>query len=157
MAALRNHLIANEINDAQRIVHTLKGLTATLGFQELYQHAQLLELAIKTPASNAEIMAAINAVEALLTPALAAIENHLNEDIAASAKPELNLQKTRHVLMQLEELLAKDDTLVNTLWREYASLIQASLGDVAVQLGKEIERFEYENALNTLRSIDLPD
>jgi hypothetical protein len=102
-------------------------------------------------------MAAINAVEALLTPALAAIENHLNEDIPAAAKPELNLQKIRLVLMQLEELLAKDDTLVNTLWREYAPLIQASLGDAAVKLGKEIERFEYETALNTLRSIDLPD
>lgn len=157
MAALRNHFMAGEITEAKRLAHTLKGLAATLGLPALRQSAQQLESAIITPAADTDILTAIDAVEALLAPVLSAIDKiSLNVTPPAVTADELNWQKTRLLLKQIEELLAKDDTLVNSLWRETGPIIQSMLGSVAVQLGKEIENFEYDSALITLRSIVLP-
>jgi len=155
IAALRQHIAAGESVEAQRLVHTLKGLSATLGLTTLHHQALALELAIKTTVNDADnIIAAVNAVEELMTPVLASI-NQLFSKPAEATISVLNLQEIGALLGQLEELLIKDDTLANKLWQESAPRIQATLGSVAKQLGNEIESFEYEKALNTLRSIDL--
>jgi len=155
IAALRQHIATGESVEAQRLVHTLKGLSATLGLTTLHHQALALELAIKTTANDADnIIAAVNAVEELMTPVLASI-NQLFSKPAEATISVLNLQEIGALLGQLEELLIKDNTLANKLWQESAPRIQATLGSVAKQLGNEIESFEYEKALNTLRSIDL--
>jgi len=56
------------------------------------------------------------------------------------------------VLGQLESHLAEDDTRAEALWCEQRSLIAAALGPHAAQLGREIERFDYDEALATLRA-----
>lgn len=155
IAALRNHIAAGENIEAQRLVHTLKGLSATLGLTTLHHKALALELAIKTPANDADtIIAAVDAVAELITPVLLSINQQLSKP-TETTNSVLSLQEIGMLLGQLEELLTQDDTLANKLWQESAPRIQATLGNVAKRLGNEIENFEYEKALNTLRSIDL--
>ncbi|MDP3332963.1 MAG: Hpt domain-containing protein, partial [Methylococcaceae bacterium] len=155
ITALRNHIAAGENVEAQRLVHTLKGLSATLGLTTLHHKALALELAIKTPANDADtIIAAVDAVAELMTPVLLSINQQLSKPIETTNSV-LSLQEIGMLLGQLEKLLTQDDTLANKLWQESAPRIQATLGNVAKRLGNEIENFEYEKALNTLRSIDL--
>jgi signal transduction histidine kinase/DNA-binding response OmpR family regulator len=59
--------------------------------------------------------------------------------------------RAREVLARLEALLAEDDAQVYGVWLESAGLIEAALGPAAGQLRDEIDRFEYDKALLTLR------
>ncbi len=59
--------------------------------------------------------------------------------------------RTQHILMQLEALLAEDDTRACDLWYESAALIEAHLGAVAKRIGNEIDHFDFPKALKTLR------
>ena len=66
-----------------------------------------------------------------------------------SAAPDWD--QVRPVLGELETLLAQDDTQAAAIWFAHAPLITAALGPLAAQLGREIERFDYDEALATLR------
>ncbi|MDD5114474.1 MAG: PAS domain S-box protein, partial [Methylobacter sp.] len=131
ITALRKHLAAGELIEAQRLVHTLKGLAATLGLTPIHHKAAALEQAIKTPANDAGALTAIDALEELMTPALAAIDQLITPPVIEATKSAASLQKIGELLSQLEELLTKDDTLANKLWQESAPLIEATLGSVA--------------------------
>jgi chemotaxis protein histidine kinase CheA len=147
------HLEAGEITDAQRLVHTLKGAAATLGAMELSQCAVDLELALREQGSQKDIEARIVAVEALLIPLLADIQRMADAGMPAVSLPaEIDSARVEAVLEQLEALLAVDDTQAGRIWSESAPLINAALGSAAASLGKEIERFEYDKALQTLLS-----
>jgi HPt (histidine-containing phosphotransfer) domain-containing protein len=74
MATLRKLFASGETTNAQRLVHTLKGATATLGATALSQGALDIELALRKPASPEEVEARIASVEALLTALLADIQ-----------------------------------------------------------------------------------
>ncbi|WP_236848721.1 CHASE domain-containing protein [Candidatus Thiodictyon syntrophicum] len=70
---------------------------------------------------------------------------------AAEAAAPLDWGRALAVLSQLESHLAEDDTRAAALWFEQRPLIAAALGPQAAQLAREIERFDYDEALATLR------
>jgi len=59
--------------------------------------------------------------------------------------------RVREVLGRLESFLAEDDTRAAALWFEHGPLMMAVLGADAARLAREIERFDYDEALKTLR------
>jgi CheY-like chemotaxis protein len=128
IGALRAALASGAFLDARRLAHTLKGVAAALGAEELRGRAMELERGIEARASPEALDALLEALDAVLTPLLVA-------------------------LARLEALLAEDDTRANAAWLESASLIEAVLGPVAAQIKREIERFDYRRALLILRSI----
>jgi PAS domain S-box-containing protein len=158
VAMLRTHLAGGKMADAQRLSHTLKGVAATLGAMALSENAQNLEQAIREAASAEDIEARVAAVEASLTPLLADIQQIADARKPAVLPPvEMDSERTREVLAKLEALLAEDDTRASQLWIELAPLIRAALGpSAAASLEKEIERFEYDKALQTLRKAITP-
>ncbi len=64
----------------------------------------------------------------------------------------VNRARAREVLARLEALLAEDNTQAYGVWLESAGLLEAALGSAASQLRDEIDRFEYDKALLTLRA-----
>ena len=64
----------------------------------------------------------------------------------------VNRARAREVLARLEVLLAEDNTQTYGVWLESAGLLEAALGSAASQLRDEIDRFEYDKALLTLRA-----
>ncbi|MDG4596956.1 MAG: PhnD/SsuA/transferrin family substrate-binding protein [Candidatus Contendobacter sp.] len=150
-ATLRAHLAAGRRSDARRLAHTLKGVAATLGAEAVCRSALALKRALSSDADDAELEAGISAVDAVLTPLLAAIRR-----LELAAPPLLHeavdAVRTRHMLVQLEALLMVDDTQVGQVWRECAPLVMAALGPAAIQIGSAIEHFEYDTALQVLRA-----
>jgi len=67
-AKLSAHLASGEMAGAQRLLHTLKGSSATLGAMALSQCAQDLELALQEQTSQENIKARIGAIDTSLAP-----------------------------------------------------------------------------------------
>ena len=57
------------------------------------------------------------------------------------------------VLRRLEPLLAADNTSANDLFEQTGSLLISALGAKARQLGRQIQDFDYADALQTLHSL----
>jgi len=150
---LRQHLAAGETTDAQRVAHTLKGVAATLGCKALNQRALELEQSLRQDATPAELEGLTNALEAELTPLIAALGTiDLAGDRAESlATTNVDSVEIAVALGQLEALLVEYDTRANEVWRESHTLLASLLGPVAISFGKAIEHYEYEQALQILR------
>jgi HPt (histidine-containing phosphotransfer) domain-containing protein len=67
VSLLRGHMGQNRIEEAIRLIHTLKGVSATLGFTLLHEHALALEQALKHgDPSEAQIAALASSLYAAL-------------------------------------------------------------------------------------------
>jgi two-component system sensor histidine kinase/response regulator len=153
MATLRAHWATGEIAEARRLAHTLKGVAATLGAEALRRRALELERVLRESAPAVAIEAGIGAVEAVLTPLLAAIREFSGAE-TARAPVAVDEARARDVLAQLESLLAADDTRVNQVWLESAPLLEVVLGPLAAPIKRAIDYFDYSNALRLLRDSD---
>lgn len=77
--------------------------------------------------------------EPLLTPA--------STIHSPSATPDIDSPQVREVLQQLINLLAEDDILTLTLWREKNALLRPALGQSAIRLEGELNNYNFEAAL----------
>lgn len=163
-AGLRRLLAAGDAPAAQRIAHTLKGSAGTLGAEALRQRALALELALREGAGDARLETLIAALETEIAPLVGAICRSggagpgPDEGLAAAVSPASSFAPEGRapgpvgdLLVQLESLLAQDDTRARELWLASAPAIRGALGPAAARLGQEIEGFDYVQALDTLR------
>ncbi len=152
---LRGYLTAGDTAQVRHLAHTLKGLALTLGARELHQRALALEQALRDAASDPDVAACIGLVDQALGPLLAAIAGieGTASSPAVPPPPMWKRAKTDEILMRLEALLADDDTQARNLWRSAEALLQPVLGPAAARLGEEIEAFEFDQALATLRRV----
>ena len=152
---LRTALIAGNSWEAQRVAHTLKSVAATLGAKALSRCARELEREIKAGVAWPALESTLDAIEAILTPLLTAVRRVRDSRIRAAPTPALaavDRLKAGEVLTRLEALLAEDGTQARTVWLESTVLIEAAPGSTARQLQDQINRFEFDKALLTLRA-----
>ena len=158
IAQLRQQIAGNQRQEAERCAHSLKGVAAMLGAEAVRQAALRLEQALRQLESDAEITGLIDALEATLQPLLTGIRQALPEqNLSGSAEPALTelspdqAQRLSATLAELERLLAEDNARAGMVFREAQPLLRAALGETATVLGHQINSFEYEQALHTLR------
>lgn len=153
MNKLRVHLAEEQNNDAQRVIHTLKGTAGTLGLMQLQAVARILEKNLHEHKGKAEEvqqhMRAISVEQTKLREALARIIPQTASEQTVKADP----RKARKILMRLEPLLATDDTAANALLIESWGLLHSTFGSVLEPLEQQIEGFDYPAALITLKSL----
>ncbi|MBK1643715.1 hypothetical protein CKO25_03370 [Thiocapsa imhoffii] len=151
VSVLRRRLAAGELNEVERLARTLKRLSTTLGATALGARAGELVERVETGASTSDLEAGMTALDAVLTPLLQGIRLALSAE--ASAPPDLDWSQAPIVLAQLETLLAEDNTRAKDLVFESAPLIEAILGTHAARFRSQVENFDFEQALNTLRLV----
>jgi HPt (histidine-containing phosphotransfer) domain-containing protein len=151
-------LADGEVDEAKRLIHTLKGTAGTLGLVQLQEDAQALETYLRYAEGKAidykEVNLLMNAIDAEQKNLHEAL-NHIAGMRASEQEVEADSVKAREIVTQLDVLLVADDTAVNTLFLEYESLLHQSYGEVIDQLGQQIEAFDYPLALKTLQSISI--
>jgi two-component system sensor histidine kinase/response regulator len=149
-AVLRRRLAAGERDEIERLAGTLKRLSITLGASALGAAAERLEALARTGASVADLEAGIADLDAVLNPLLDGIRS-LSTPPCISPDP--NQSATPVVLARLQALLAEDDTRAADLVLVSAPLIDAALGIHAARFRTQVENFEFQEALATLRHV----
>ena len=151
MTLLRETYAEGNFTDARRLAHTLKGVSATLGATSVQTLAAELETAIQENRTIQEIerltMRLDREYMRLATALLAALPEEEVEALAA----EVDWTQVREVLVELETLLTHNNAQSNTLFQKSASLLRAAFGHTVDGLEQQIDHFDYENALATLR------
>ncbi|MDP2178952.1 PAS domain S-box protein [Methylicorpusculum sp.] len=80
VALMRGHLAAGEMEEANRLSHTLKGVAATLGLEVIHSQAAALDLAMHQGQSLDIILAGLAEVDQVLSPFLQSVTPVINQD-----------------------------------------------------------------------------
>jgi len=153
MLRLRECLDGGDEETAERIAHTLKGVSASLGAKRLADVADALERCLRTHASKLARRASIAQAEELLD-ALVAELRHIPELVPEQddIQPLTDGERASalSLLQTIDEWLADDDSRAAELWESHARVLKAVVpqGD---QVDAAIRGFDFELALQLLR------
>jgi signal transduction histidine kinase/DNA-binding response OmpR family regulator len=150
---LRQYWRQGRSEEATRLLHSLKGVSATLGVAPVQALAAEAEAAFRKAPADAGIEAKIQALEAVWERQATAIRQALSANNAAPTVAAANQAQVRAALQRLELLLKEDDMLANETLRASAPLLRTALQGQFDQLERLVEAFEYEAALRELRAI----
>ena len=151
---MQQALEAQDLASAERIAHTLKGVSASLGATDLPEQAELLEMLLRTGVQGEELKHAIaqtlQALERLIA-GLKATPGLLLTQSAADASTLSAAQRSsaEQLLTSIQTLLAEDDAEAAALWESHAALLRAVVPQAA-QVEAAIAGFDYEAALKIL-------
>ncbi len=112
IAMVRGHLAQGDRSVAQRVAHTLKGLSSTLGAQTLHRDALALELAVRQSLDDATVSARVDALEISLTPLIRAIllmQPDTGASAPTTAAPPRDTHQLRAVATRLRDMLVVDE------------------------------------------------
>ncbi len=155
---IRRSLEAGDMETAQRLAHTAKGVSGNIGATELQELSARVEKCIKEGMPRAEI-------EAALLPygeAHAALVDRLRTDLgvpaateAEAAKPEavpVNREEGKGACRRLHELLANDDSEAVDYLDENGELLRNHLGISQFRaVEKAAKDYDFEKALTLLK------
>jgi two-component system sensor histidine kinase/response regulator len=152
--SIRKALANADAGAAERLAHTLKGLSASLGAEPLSLCAADIELAVQAgqPASELEglLEPATTQMKELIanlraTPGLIAGPRPAS---AADLTP-TQQREVQAVLQTLRQLLEQDDPEVQSLWENHARALHRVLPR-AQELERAIQDFDFEEALKLM-------
>lgn len=140
--------------EAQRITHTLKGTAGTLGVSRVWELATQLDEALRGSNVPDVCTELAQQCDEALTRVAAAIrslpeETDRADDNARTVEPE----RLNEVFSELEKLLTEDNTRAGGLARKSAALLRSRLGSGYANFARQIDTFQYEDALRTLREL----
>ncbi|WP_139332605.1 response regulator [Aquipseudomonas alcaligenes] len=160
IARVRQALLAGERGEAERLVHSLKGLAGNVGARELAQRAGDLESMLRHKREGFEFETLLARVEQDLRRLVDSIRAGLRSADAEPAGPrqqpagEMDSATLAACLDRLETLLRKDDgESMQVLEPVLPSLEALGCGHEASILAELIGRYAYEEALDGLASL----
>ncbi|HCI15089.1 MAG TPA: hybrid sensor histidine kinase/response regulator [Gallionellaceae bacterium] len=138
--------------EAERLAHTLKGLAGTLGINNVPLPAGELEAACKNRQAEAAAVA-LRALTPLLTPLLAALQQHFAGEASAASASSPDLAETSQsdqlpdCLPQLRKLLGEGDSDAIELWEKHHKEFARVMSPQQVQrIGTALQNFEFDAA-----------
>ena len=150
IALLRQLISQEDLSDAGRLAHKLKGSSAMLGATDLQTIAARLEAAIADESDTATITHLTNALAISLLHLTTEIRAALPDETATPDWMEVDWTLVRQVVMELEALLADDNTAANQLIGDHPALLKSAFGPLGVEVEHQITHFLYPQAMQTL-------
>ena len=136
---------------AERIVHTLRGVTASIGAKALPTHALVLEQALRARAPAALLQALVDAVQTPLHLLLAQLQAALPPE-PATAQHMPGLADQALALAGLHALLRDDDAVAVSFLHEHAPALRDALGHRFDALHAAVESFDFGHALAVMEN-----
>ncbi|MEQ1528420.1 MAG: PAS domain S-box protein [Methylococcales bacterium] len=148
-------LADGKTQEAQRLTHNLKGVTANISAYQLTDLISRLDKALRqnialadcirlTQQCDSELQQLIAAIKAL--PMEVAVIKYLEHDSDSEQANEL--------IRELKTLLAEHNARASRLARDCADLLRAKLRHHYADFAQQIDLFDYESALKTLQEIN---
>jgi CheY-like chemotaxis protein len=134
------------------VTPSLKGLAGTLGAVRLEQAALEAEKLVRRIGPDNEIEHRLNTMITELTGLLLALDTVFHQKNDSRLIADVDRSKIADILNQLETFLSANDAAANDLFEQSRFMLTASLGRTAEKLGRQIDDFDYADALNTLLS-----
>jgi PAS domain S-box-containing protein len=151
IAALRECLREGNREKAERLAHSIKGASGTLGAKRMQSLAAALESALRQGLAGEEVerrAAALATEWAYLAPAILATLPAANNAAGSADRARANA-----AIARLERFLAEDDMAADEALREAAPALRALSVLQFEELRRSVENFEYERALALLREM----
>lgn len=140
----RNRVVENDFEGAKRLCHTLKGISGTLGMEELSALAAQAELSHHPIAKDAPLLEAIDIKIRSLSAIIQALVEHIEPLGTISIDPKI--LKNLVIKLKSSDATALDDAIILTQSAD-AKLLEAF---------EQIKAFEFENAIALIESL-LPE
>jgi two-component system sensor histidine kinase/response regulator len=152
-AALRAALDAGDMKTAERLAHTLKGVSATLGIKRPSESAAVVEDRIRHDRLEG-IEDDLMTVEDTTGAVIAAIRAVLSAAATAAAPASADMAVVISLLGRLEELLVNSDGAALDCVLEAQEVLERALGEEeAGALLREVGNFDFDAALVRVRII----
>jgi len=149
VAEILKALEENLPDSAERLAHTLKGVSGTIGATGLQQLAASLEVVIKERSPRAEIDAHLDKLKMVLEDFITQLEQQLPEEGAKTAVTVFPAQ-LKAVCAKLAAMLADDDAEAVDVLDANAELLDAAFPDHYRQIDDNMRIFDFEAALAAL-------
>ena len=134
---------------AERLAHTLKGASGTIGATGVQQMAAALEAAIQQHSPREVLEAHLAAVRTPLDTLLAHLERALPAEVAAVVVA-ADLARIQQVCTQLSALLAEGDSEASDVFEAHADLLGAAFPAQFAALAAAVRAFDFPTALVAL-------
>jgi signal transduction histidine kinase/CheY-like chemotaxis protein len=144
-------LQGNDWGTAERLAHTLKGVSGNIGATGLQQLAEKLEAAIKERQPRKTVDDRLDELKKPLENLIAQLEQKLPEERDKTAVT-VDQKKLKAVCDRLEALLADDDAEAGDVLDENADLLNAAFPNHYRKIDDGIRSFDFEAALAALRA-----
>ncbi|CAK0769769.1 two-component system, sensor histidine kinase and response regulator [Gammaproteobacteria bacterium] len=149
---LRQHLREGKHAEARLLIHTLKGITATLGLTTVQRHGGTCELSLKTRTElDEDALLAFEQAFAVAIERIGALPLPMEIKTIDVSDPAL----AKQTLEELKSLLVESDVRANRIVYDAAPLLRVVLGERFDLVARQIESFDYESALMMLRNINI--
>ncbi len=159
VAQFEQAVVGGDIQTAERLAHTLKGVSASIGAMDLATVATTLEsVARKCQESNqaltlADVSTSLSALRPALSGLLAGLEKYFSSTAAANpaqATQTIDRVRLTEVCERLQILLTEDDPEAEDVRIEHAELLNAAFSGKAKEIELNIANFDFESALTAL-------
>ncbi len=150
---IRSAMESGSTEELKRLVHTLKGVSGTIGADRLHKKAKELEGFIKAGETD-DARIALEEVSRILVQTVAAIRIGLGKGEKPEDPGELDLEELSRMISSLKELLLNDDSLAEDRIEEILSIAEGSeYEDILLLVQKDIGEIEYGSALERLKEV----
>jgi len=143
-------LQAGDTATAERLAHTLKGLSGNIGASALQIEMEKVEAALRGQASLETVRPLLAPPATLLADLLAQLQARLPAQASADSSGVGDPEEIAPVCRKMRELLAFDDPEAAVLLQDHATLLRAALGDNYRALKIAVDEFDFEAALQVL-------
>jgi len=148
-------LAAADINTAERVAHTLKGIAATIGASALSECARLLENGIRQREVG-DYARLLDSTRIEMDRVVAAVAAYLKEHASAPepALQAIDVFAVESLLIQLESKLQMfDSSAGDTMWQLKQQTKDTAVWERFAKLDRYINAYDYESALTEIQHL----
>jgi two-component system, sensor histidine kinase and response regulator len=142
-------LVNQDYQLAERLAHTLKGVSGNIGASEIQENAKNLEFAIKNHSDNFDSL--LMKVILPLNTLIEELENKLPPE-QVNAKVKVDLEKLHQLCKQLLVLLQEDDAEAVDLFQDNADLLRSAFSEQYEAIASAIRAYDFEEAYQILQA-----
>jgi CheY-like chemotaxis protein len=136
---------------AERLAHTLKGVSGNIGATDLHHLAESLEAAIKEHLPRPAVDARLEALKEPLAALIGQLEQNLPKEPVKTMVP-VDREKLKRLFEQLEALLAEDDAEAIDVLEANADLLNAAYLKDYRAISEGVRSCDFREALTALRA-----
>ncbi len=137
---------------AERLAHSLKGVSAQIGATSLRGIAEALEVAVRRRLPAATLDDQQAAIAHALDALIAAIVARLPPEMPVPLATDIDETALRDVCVRLATQLGDDDFASGQWLEQHASLLRTAFGDHYPQIAQAIRAFDFSAALDGLKA-----